>query len=158
MATAQQLVEQNGDLPNEKLTSTYLPMHEVLLPMFTSMVDAEIRRELRGAYLMVIFDEISTIPRRYIDVTRYTALLMEWQELETKFGALYSRPMLLSAEEWGSRKRALIAMREAIGMGTTAPSSGRDLAEPIRMAEFHRFCTPNCPKAKELKSSHRRFQ
>lgn len=158
MAATQQLDSQNGSLPDEKLVGNYIAVHRLLEPMFQDMTAAELRRELTAPYLMVIYDELSTISRKYVTQEGWASLLKEWNDLEDKYGHLWQKPMILTGEEWGARKRALIAIRENLGMGTTAPTQSKSLHPPLRMAEFHRRCLKGCNIKKNLVESRQKWQ
>lgn len=158
MAMAQQIDSQNGPLPEDKVVGNYVAVHRLLEPMFHDMNQAEVRCELLGPYLMVVYDELSTISRKYMLQDAREDFLREWTLLEDRYGPLHAKTMLLATDEWHERKRALIAMRESLGMGTSAPTQGKNLHPPLRMAEYHRRCAKGCKVKQNLVESRHKWQ
>lgn len=158
MADSEQ-VEDHVEEGDQKRVKEYIPVQFLLKELFDEANAAEYGNR-RPFYLTRIFDELSEIARVKCgeDKAAHQNLMIDWEGLDETFGDLDDSSYRLEIKEWRERKRALLRLRERLGMGTSPPTQGRDLSRPLRMAEYHRFCTLSCSRKKEIMESRRKWQ
>ena len=143
-----------------KIVREYMQVQLTLKELFDEMNRAEVNRDTRAPYLTRIFDELSEIARVKCgaDSEMFEKLVDDWELIEEECGDLDDKKFRLDMKEWRERKGTLIRFRERLGMGTSPPSQGRDLSQPLRMADYHRFCTVSCTRKKEILESRKKWQ
>jgi len=158
MATTDRL--EGTEEGEHKIVREYIPVQIMLKELFDEANHAEVGRETYPSYLTRIFDELSEIARVKCgaDEQSFDSLMVDWEDLDEVYGDLDDRRGRLKMKEWRERKGSLIRLRERLGMGTSPPTQGRDLSRPLRMADYHRFCTISCTRKKEIMESRKRWQ
>jgi len=145
----------------KKVVREYVPVQPRLEQLLYEADAAEVQKDLRPQYLTRIFDELSVIAEvKYAeDKHGFQALMREWQSIDTEYGVLGETRFRrsLKYEEWHERKRALVALRERVGMGTSKPDKPPDLGRPKAMSAYHE-CPDNCPRLVSIRNDHRRFE
>jgi len=145
----------------KKVVREYIPVQQMLEQLFYDANAAEVRKELRPQYLMGIFDELSVIAEvKYAaDTIGFQALMQEWESIDAEHGVLDETRFRrsLKYDEWHERKRALSALRERLGMGTSSPDERKDLGPPLPMSAYHQ-CPENCPMLVELRKKRQRYE
>ena len=145
----------------KKMVREYIPVQQRLEQLLYEADAAEVNKDLRPQYLTRIFDELSVIAEvKYaVDKDGFKALMREWQSIDTQCGVLDETRFRrsLKYQEWHERKRALVALRERLGMGTSKPDKPPDLGPPKAMSAYHE-CPDNCPRLVSIRNDHRRFE
>lgn len=147
----------NEIVEEQKIVKQYLPVEKSLLTMLENLNQNDLSR--MSTYLMALYDEyhgIALVKFGGTESPDFKAVVKEWDALDGKYGALDDR-MLVDAAEWRERKRALIVVRERIGMGTSRPDKPPDLGRPKAMSAYHE-CPDNCPRLVFIRNDHRRFE
>lgn len=145
----------------KKVVREYIPVQQMLEQLFYEANTAELEKDLRPQFLMRIFDELSIITKvKYAaDPDGFKVLMTEWEAVDTRHGVLdevrFRRS--LKYDEWHERKRALTALRERLGMGTSSPDARKNLGPPLPMSVYHQ-CPVNCPMLSELRKKRQRYE
>jgi len=162
MADPFEVDEEEISVP-EKIVREYIPVQELLEQLFADLNYAEGNMDRRPPYLTRIYDELSVIATvKYVgNPSGLVALLLEWTELETRYGAIDEDSFRgLKSEEWRERKRALIGIRERLGMGTSAPTSKYEPGDPMEAWRVHgdRECPEDCPMLVSMRKRDRLYE
>jgi len=145
----------------KKVVREYIPVQQMLEQLFYEANAAEVQKDLRPQYLTRLFDELSVIAEvKYAaDKNGFEALMQEWKNIDINHGVLdeirFRRN--LKYDEWHERKRALAALRERLGMGTSSPDERKNLGPPLPMSAYHQ-CPENCPILVDLRKKRQRYE
>lgn len=145
----------------KKVVREYIPVQQMLEQLFYEANTAELQKDLRPQFLMRLFDELSGIAavKYAADSEGFKNLMSEWKKIDTEHGILDEARFRRSLKynEWHARKRALVALRERLGMGTSSPDQRKDLGPPLPMSAYHQ-CPESCPMLSELRKKRQRYE